>query len=72
MNHSMYSADRGTHLRIVVVALACAIVVAAVGIFSRVSALDLGTSRPFVDTRRMRRERSVTSVAPAPHAPSYR
>jgi len=44
MNHSIYSADRGTHLRIVVVGLACAIVVAAVGIFSRVNALDLGTA----------------------------
>jgi hypothetical protein len=44
MNHSMYGADRGTHLRIVVVALACAIVVAAVGIFSHVNALDLSTA----------------------------
>ena len=44
MNHSMYRADRGTHLRIVVVALACAIVVAAIGIFSHISALDLGTA----------------------------
>jgi len=44
MNHSMYSADRRTHLRIVVVALACALAVAAVGIFSHVSALDLGTA----------------------------
>jgi hypothetical protein len=44
MNHSMYSADRGTHLRIVAVGLACAILVAAVGIFSRVSTLDLGTA----------------------------
>ena len=44
MNHSMYSADRPTHLRIVVVALAGAIGVAAVGIFSHVSALDLGTA----------------------------
>jgi hypothetical protein len=44
MNHSMYSADRGTHLRIVVVGLVCAIVVAAVGIFSHVNALDLGTA----------------------------
>jgi hypothetical protein len=44
MNHSMYSADRGTHLRIVIVALACAIVVAAIGIFSHVGALDLGTA----------------------------
>jgi hypothetical protein len=44
MNHSMYGADRGTHLRIVVVALTCAIVVAAIGIFSHVGALDLGTA----------------------------
>jgi len=44
MNHSMYSADRGTHLRIVVVALACAIAIAAIGIFSHVSANDLGTT----------------------------
>jgi hypothetical protein len=44
MNHSMYSADRGTHLRIVIVALACAVVVATIGIFSHVSALDLGTA----------------------------
>jgi hypothetical protein len=44
MNHSMYSADRRTHLKIVVIGLACAIVVAAVGIFARVSNVDLGTA----------------------------
>jgi len=44
MNHSMYNADRGTHLKIVVIGLSCAIVVAAVGIFARVSAMDLGTA----------------------------
>ena len=44
MNHSMYSADRATHLKIVVVGLLCAIVVAAVGIFANVgSGVDLGT-----------------------------
>ena len=43
MNHSMYSADRGTHLKILVVALVCATVVAAVGIFAHVSDVDLGT-----------------------------
>lgn len=37
MNHSIYSADRMTHLKIVVVALAAAVVVAAVGISARVS-----------------------------------
>ena len=44
MNHSMYSADRRTHLKIVVVGLLCATLVAAVGIFAHVSDLDLGTA----------------------------
>jgi len=44
MNHSMYSADRGTHLKIVVVGLLCATLVAAVGIFAHVSDIDLGTA----------------------------
>jgi len=44
MNHSMYSADRGTHLKIVVIGLLCATVVAVVGIFAHVSSrVDLGT-----------------------------
>ena len=44
MNHSMYSADRRTHLKIIVVGLACAIVVAAVGIFANLGEVDLGTA----------------------------
>ncbi|MDR3469554.1 MAG: hypothetical protein P4M07_26795 [Xanthobacteraceae bacterium] len=36
MNHSFYSADRMTHLKIVVVALFAATLVAGVGILSRV------------------------------------
>jgi hypothetical protein len=44
MNHSMYSADRRTHLKIVVIGLLCATLVAAVGIFAHVSDLDLGTA----------------------------
>jgi hypothetical protein len=47
MSHSMYGADGRTHLKIVVVGLACATLVAAVGIFSRVNALDLGTAPLF-------------------------
>jgi hypothetical protein len=35
MNHSIYSADRTTHLKIVVVALVAGITVAGVGIFAR-------------------------------------
>jgi hypothetical protein len=36
MNHSLHSADRSTHLKVVVVALVAAIAVVAVGISARV------------------------------------
>lgn len=44
MNHSLYSADRRTHLKIVVVGLLCATIVAAVGIFARLGDVDLDTT----------------------------
>jgi len=45
MNHSMYNADRATHLKIVVIGLLCATVVAVVGIFAHVAGtIDLGTA----------------------------
>jgi hypothetical protein len=45
MNHSMYSADRATHLKIVVIGIVCATVVAVVGIFANAgNDLDLGTA----------------------------
>jgi hypothetical protein len=40
MNHSIYSADRTTHLKIVVVALVAAIVVAGVSILARTASDD--------------------------------
>ena len=40
MNHSIYSADRSTHLKIVVVALAAGIAVAGLGISARNSSDD--------------------------------
>ncbi|MBI3699574.1 MAG: hypothetical protein HY242_03915 [Afipia sp.] len=40
MNHSFYSADRMTHLKIVVVALVAAIGVAGAGISARVTSDD--------------------------------
>ncbi|MCW5703953.1 MAG: hypothetical protein R3D82_16755 [Xanthobacteraceae bacterium] len=42
MNHSIYSADRTTHLKIVVVALVAGILVAGFGITTRNSAPDDG------------------------------
>ena len=45
MNHSMYSADRATHWKIVIVGLVCATLVATVGVFAQVgSTIDLGTA----------------------------
>jgi len=43
-NYSMYGADGRTHLKILVVGLLCATLVAAVGIFARVSDVDLGVT----------------------------
>jgi hypothetical protein len=40
MNHSIYSADRSTHLKVVVVALVAGIAVAAVGLSARLSSDD--------------------------------
>ena len=40
MNHSIYSADRTTHLKIVVVALVAGIAVAGLGISARSSSED--------------------------------
>jgi hypothetical protein len=40
VNHSIYSADRSTHLKIVVVALVAGIVVAGLGIAARTSSDD--------------------------------
>ena len=44
MNHSIYSADRTTHLKIVVVALVAGIVVAGFGISAR-SSTDQGLTQ---------------------------
>ncbi len=44
MNHSMYSADRATHLKIVVVALVAAIAVAGLAISSHVNSDNAAVS----------------------------
>jgi ABC-type proline/glycine betaine transport system permease subunit len=41
-NSSMFTADRGTHLKIVVVSIICATVVAGIGIATRVSPPKVG------------------------------
>jgi hypothetical protein len=43
VNHSIYSADRQTHLKIVVIGLLCACFVLIVGVFAHIGQLDLGT-----------------------------
>jgi hypothetical protein len=44
MNHSIYNANRRTHLKIVVLGLLGAILVTVVGTFAHVSDIDLGTA----------------------------
>jgi hypothetical protein len=44
MNHSIYSADRQTHFKIVVIGLLCACFVLIVGAFAHNGPLDLGTA----------------------------
>jgi hypothetical protein len=44
MNHSIYSADPRTHLKIVVIGLLCACFVLIVGVFAHIGQLDLGTT----------------------------
>ena len=40
MNHSIYSADRATHMKIVVVALSAGIAVAGLGVSARLTSDD--------------------------------
>jgi hypothetical protein len=40
MNHSIYSADRATHMKIVVVALTAGVAVAGLGVSARLTADD--------------------------------
>ena len=40
MNHSIYSADRSTHVKVVAIALVAGIAVAAVGLSARLSSDD--------------------------------
>jgi hypothetical protein len=40
MNHSIYSVDRTTHLKIVVVALVAGVAVAGFGIYARINSDD--------------------------------
>ena len=44
MNHSIYTADLRTHLKIVVVGVLCGVLVMAIGTFARISDIDLGTA----------------------------
>jgi len=44
MNHSIYSADRRTHVKIVVLGFMCAYFVLAVAVYAHVGQFDLGTA----------------------------
>ncbi|MPZ56217.1 MAG: hypothetical protein GEU91_06875 [Rhizobiales bacterium] len=51
MNHSLHSADRTTHLKIVVIALIGATLVTGVGIAARVSGQDTGDGSQHIEAR---------------------
>jgi hypothetical protein len=51
MNHSIYSADRATHFKIVAVALICGTVVAGIGLASRMTAPESADGTPRIETR---------------------
>ncbi|MGX7742823.1 hypothetical protein [Rhodopseudomonas parapalustris] len=53
MNHSLHSADRATHLKIVVVALVAGISVAGLGIMARTTAADSQTAQVIKATKQM-------------------
>jgi hypothetical protein len=57
MNHSIYSADRTTHLKIVVVALVAGITVASFGIFAH------STNDGFTQTARVIKADKVITVS---------
>jgi hypothetical protein len=57
MNHSIYSADRTTHLKIVVVALVAGITVAGFGIFAR------STNDGYAQTARVIKADKVVTVS---------
>jgi len=57
MNHSIYSADRSTHLKIVVVALVAGIAVAAFGISART------TSDEYAQTARVMKAGTAVAVS---------
>jgi hypothetical protein len=59
----MYDADRRTHLKIVVVGLFCATLVAAVGLFAHVAQVDNG----FVPLVKAGRPTAMSGHLPAIH-----
>jgi hypothetical protein len=64
MNHSIYSADRSTHLKIVVVALVAGIAVAGLGISARITSDQFAqTSDQFAQTATARVIKAGTPVA---------
>lgn len=76
MNHSLYSADRSTHLKVVVLALLGAVLVAGVGVGARLGASETvaearGTMVP-VKAEALLQRTPATPIAVAPTGNSIR
>ena len=65
MNASMFTADRTTHLKIVVVSLVCAILVAGVGIAARVT--DSNPANGRLEATMLKVGAPVTAASEAPN-----
>jgi ABC-type proline/glycine betaine transport system permease subunit len=61
-NSSMFTADRTTHLKIVVMSLVCATLVAGIGIAARIT--DSGGSNGRIEATVIRATAPVTAAAP--------
>ena len=61
-NSSMFTADRTTHLKIVVMSLVCATLVAVIGISARIA--DSATSNNRLEATVIRASAPVTAAAP--------
>jgi len=70
MSHSLTTADRRTHCKIVAVALACTVTLVVVGVTARVSQPDAANGRTFAHGPVLKAGKAMTSATS--HTPVIR